>query len=82
MSENLIVDSGHQGNCCGTTLTSSVVMTINQRVLVSALVLEYRRNTEGWLTERDINSIEALLDMLMVAPEVSHERCIEQGAAS
>ena len=68
---------GHCADCSDKTLTSPLVMTINQRALVSALLSEFVRNTG-----RDSHGLNALLDQLMVPHEVSHERCIEQGGAS
>ena len=76
MSEKL-QNLGHCADCRDKTLTGPVVMTINQRALVSALLSEFVRNTG-----RDSYGLGALLDQLMVPHEASHERCIEQGGAS
>ena len=46
---------------------ASVVMTTKQRALVVALVSEYLRDTEDWLSVREKNSMEALLDTLQGA---------------
>ena len=68
---------GHFADCRDKTLTSPVVLTINQRALVSALLSEFVRNAGC-----DSHGLNALLDQLMVPHEVNHERCIEQGGAS
>ena len=42
-------------------------MTMRQRAMVVALVSEYLRDTEDWLSVRDKNSLEALIDTLQGA---------------
>ena len=44
-----------------------VVMTTRQCAMVVALVSEYLRDTEDWLSVRDKNSLEALIDTLQGA---------------
>ena len=51
----------------GAFAVDSVVMTMRQRAMVVALVSEYLRDTEDWLSVRDKNSLEALIDTLQGA---------------